>query len=109
MSNKKNTICIKRLEGAGVWTTLCKIVLPACKRALIMLALICLSETWNLLEQPMALIKTPARYPLSVYLATASLAQPLRRFAACVAALLPVLLLYLLLARAFLPSKAEKK
>lgn len=94
-------------EGAGLWVVLRRIALPACRRELAVLLLVTLSEQWNLLEQPMAYLKTPESFPLSIYLATDALRAGPERFAACVAALVPLLTAFLLLVGAALPQEKE--
>ncbi|MDD2993423.1 MAG: hypothetical protein PHG73_07740 [Pygmaiobacter sp.] len=93
------------LEGTGWAITLWRIVLPECKRELSVLVLIALAENWNLLEQPMAYIKSAEKYPLSVYLSTA-IADTAQSAAACIAALVPIFVLFLLLVRCVLPGRA---
>ena len=87
------------IAGANLFTVLHKIALPMCKREISMLVIISVSESWNLLEQPMAYIKTPTRYPLSVYLSTASITDPKQLLAACVLTLVPVAALFFALAK----------
>lgn len=77
------------LEGAGPLDTLWRIALPLCKRELAAFLLLGLAEEWSILEQPMAFLRSPARYPLSLYLAFSSTAGPRQLLAGCVAALLP--------------------
>ena len=94
-------------EGAGWFVTLWRIVLPECKRELSVLILVSLADSWNLLEQPMAYIKTTENYPLSVYLSTAAISDLSQRAAACIAALIPIFVIFLLLVRFVIPDRVK--
>ena len=77
------------LEGAGPLAMLRRVALPLCKRELAAFLLLALAEEWSILEQPMAYLRSPEKYPLSLYLAFSSTAGPRQLLAGCVAALLP--------------------
>lgn len=81
-------------EGAGTARTLFRIALPMAKPYLASLFLIALSDLWNMLEQPMAFLKSEAQYPLSVYLAQISGASAILHYTECLLAVLPLLLLF---------------
>ncbi len=94
-----------QLAGAGPLMLLRRIALPLCRRELFMLILISAAEGWNLLEQPMAYLKAPERYPLSVYLSTEAISDPQQLLAACVLTLAPAAALLCLFAPALLRER----
>ena len=52
-------------------------------------------EYWNLIEQPMAFLKSKEKWPLSLYLPNISTEQAGRAFAASMLVLLPAVLVFL--------------
>ena len=64
-------------------------------------------EYWNLIEQPMAFLKTKELWPLSLYLPNIELKQAGFAFAASVVALIPVLIVFLSLQKYFVQGVAS--
>jgi multiple sugar transport system permease protein len=62
------TIESARMDGAGYLRILFKIIIPMIKPALFTLVLLTFIDNWNLIEQAIIFINTPAKMPLSVFL-----------------------------------------
>lgn len=84
-----------QLDGASTFTILWRILVPCGKNGLACVIVLTFLESWNMVEQPMAYLKEPAQYPLSVSLATTSTRDQAVQLACCLLALLPPLLLFL--------------
>lgn len=84
-----------RLDGASTFTILWRILVPCGKNGLACVIVLTFLESWNMVEQPMAYLKEPAQYPLSVSLATTGARDQAVQLACCLLALLPPLLLFL--------------
>ena len=56
------------VDGASIYKTFFRIVLPLCKPALIAVSIFSFAYCWNLVEQPMFMLENPALYPLSLFL-----------------------------------------
>lgn len=90
----QETIEAAYCEGAGAGKTLLRIALPMAKPYLGALFLVTLGDLWNMLEQPMAFLKEEATYPLSVYLAQIPASAAMLRYAQCLLAVLPLVLVF---------------
>ena len=84
-----------QLDGASTFTILWRILVPCGKNSLACVIVLTFLEAWNMVEQPMAYLKKPTQYPLSVSLATTGARDPAVQLACCLLALLPPLLLFL--------------
>lgn len=84
-----------QLDGASTFTILWRVLVPCGKNGLACVIVLTFLEAWNMVEQPMAYLKEPAQYPLSVSLATTGARDPAVQLACCLLALLPPLLLFL--------------
>ena len=84
-----------QLDGASTFTILWRILVPCGKNSLACVIVLTFLEAWNMVEQPMAYLKKPTQYPLSVSLATTGARDPAVQLACCLLALLPLLLLFL--------------
>lgn len=84
-----------QLDGASTFTILWRILVPCGKNGLACVIVLTFLESWNMVEQPMAYLKEPAQYPLSVSLATTGARDQAVQLACCLLALLPPLLLFL--------------
>lgn len=84
-----------QLDGASTLTILWRILVPCGKNGLACVIVLTFLEAWNMVEQPMAYLKEPAQYPLSVSLATTGARDQAVQLACCLLALLPPLLLFL--------------
>lgn len=84
-----------RLDGAGEIQVFVKIGIPLGSPGIISAMVLGFLEYWNLIEQPMAFLKTKEQWPLSLFLPNINMEQAGLAFAASVAVLLPALLAFL--------------
>lgn len=84
-----------RLDGGGEIMIFLKIGLPLGSPGIISAAVLGFLEYWNLLEQPMAFLKSKELWPLSLFLPAVGMEQAGIAFAASVLALCPALLVFL--------------
>lgn len=84
-----------RLDGAGESCLLLKVGIPVGKPGIVTAWMLGLFESWNDMERPLAYLKEPSLWPLSLYLAQIRGEQGTAAFAACLIAMLPPLLFYL--------------
>ena len=84
-----------RLYGAVELQIFLKIGIPLGSPGIISALVLGFLENWNLLEQPMAFLKTKEKWPLSLYLPNISIDQAGSAFAASMLALLPAVLVFL--------------
>lgn len=83
-----------RLDGAGTLQALWLVLVPAAKNGVITLILLSFIDAWNMVEQPIVLLKSPQSYPLSVFLASMNVQNFSLQFTCGILATLPVLLLF---------------
>lgn len=83
-----------RLDGAGELQIFFRIGIPLGSPGMISALVLGFLENWNLLEQPMAFLKTKEKWPLSLYLPNISMDQAGAAFAASVLVLLPAMLVF---------------
>ncbi len=86
-----------RIDGAGSWRALWRILLPNCRAGLASLVILSFADSWNMVEQPIVFLKDSNKYPLSVFLVRLGSVQPALGFACGLLSILPVLLLFLFL------------
>ena len=84
-----------RLDGAGELQIFLRMGIPLGSPGMISAAVLGFLENWNMLEQPMAFLKTKEKWPLSLYLPNISMDQAGFAFAASVLVLLPAVLVFL--------------
>lgn len=84
-----------QLDGASEWIIFTRIYLPQCKSALYSVALLVFFDYWNMVEQPMVLLETAEKLPLSIFLSTINQEEAGVAFAAAVIYMIPCLLLFL--------------
>lgn len=80
-----------RIDGAGEGTVFFKIGMPLGKAGIISALVLQFLECWNMLEQPMAFLKTPSLRPLSMFQPQITADTSGAAFAASVFALLPAI------------------
>lgn len=83
-----------RLDGAGEIRLFIRIGLPLGSPGLISVLVLGFLEYWNLIEQPMAFLKTKALWPLSLFLPNINIQQAGLALAASVIVLLPAILVF---------------
>ena len=84
-----------KVDGAGEWQIFTRICLPQCRSALYSIAILVFIDYWNMVEQPLILLKDAMKYPLSVYLASINAQELGIAFAAAVIYMIPSGLLFL--------------
>ena len=84
-----------RIDGAGEGAIFFRIGLPLGKAGIISALVLQFLECWNMLEQPMAFLKTPSLWPLSMFQPQITSETAGAAFAASVFALLPAIWVFL--------------
>lgn len=84
-----------RLETNSIYKIVSYGIIPNIKGGIVLLMILCFSENWNLVEQPLAMITEKIRQPLSVFLSYMGNDQEII-FAACVVYSIPSIILYTL-------------
>lgn len=84
-----------RLDGAGELRLFFQIALPLGSPGIISAMVLGFLEYWNMIEQPMAFLKTKELWPLSLYLSNITMEKAGAAFAASVVVLLPALLVFM--------------
>ena len=83
-----------KVDGAGEWEIFTKICLPQCRSALYSIAILVFIDYWNMVEQPLILLKSQELYPLSLALNSQNAASQPVAFAGSVLYMAPILILY---------------
>lgn len=84
-----------RLDGAGEFMLFIRVGLPLGSPGIISAMVLGFLEYWNLIEQPMAFLKTKSLWTLSLFLPNISLEKAGLAFAASAVVLLPAVLVFL--------------
>ena len=84
-----------RLDGAGEFMLFIRVGLPLGSPGIISAMVLGFLEYWNLIEQPMAFLKTQSLWPLSLFLPNISMEKAGLAFAASAVVLLPAVLVFL--------------
>ncbi|MDO4272652.1 MAG: carbohydrate ABC transporter permease [Eubacteriales bacterium] len=84
-----------RLDGAGEIQMFIRVGIPLGSPGIISAMVLGFLEYWNLIEQPMAFLKTKELWPLSLFLPNIDMERAGLAFAASVMVLLPALLVFL--------------
>lgn len=83
------------LDGAGEWRIFSHVALPQCRPTLWAVSMLIFTEYWNMIEQPLVLLKDPETYPLSIFLSQIERREAGIAFAVAVLFMLPPLILFL--------------
>lgn len=83
-----------KLDGCGLWRILLRVAVPMNKSGVVCVTLLSFLDAWNMVEQPIAYLKTFQQYPLAVALAYVPPADPTLHLVCCVLAILPPLFLF---------------
>ncbi len=94
MSVPDELLLSARVDGANQWQVLTKVVLPSVKAGVASLVILVFIDSWNMVEQPLIMLRDAYKYPLSVFLAQVNQTEPSVAFACGILSMLPVLLLY---------------
>ena len=84
-----------RLDGAGELLIFIRIGIPLGSAGIISALVLGFLEYWNLIEQPMAFLKTKSLWPLSLYLPQIDIYQTGKAFAVSVLVLIPAVIVFL--------------
>ena len=84
-----------KLDGSTEWQIFKDICLPQCRSALYSIAILVFIDYWNMVEQPIVLLRDAAKQPLSVYLSTINTSEVGLAFAIATIYMVPCLLLFL--------------
>lgn len=85
-----------RLDGAGTFSILLRIVVPFGKVGIASLGVLSFIDSWNMVEQPMVFLQDSSRYPLSVFLADLQTENFPLQFVCGILCMLPVTLIFFL-------------
>ena len=84
-----------QLDGANEWALFSKIYLPLARPTLYSVAILVFIDYWNMVEQPLILLKNEALYPLSVFLSRINEGDTGIALAIAVIYMVPPVLLFL--------------
>ena len=83
-----------QLDGAGRWQVFLYIYVPLCKSILFSVAILLFIDYWNMVEQPLVLLRDAMKQPLSVYLSAVNARELGIAFAAATIYMIPCGLLF---------------
>lgn len=84
-----------KLDGAGEFQILARIYLPLCKGAIVSIAMLVFIDYWNMVEQPLVLMKESTMHPLSVFLSQINTGDIGLAFAVGAVYMIPTVLMFL--------------
>lgn len=84
-----------KLDGASELQILTKIHVPLCKSAIISIAMLVFIDYWNMVEQPLVLMKNTDLHPLSVFLSQINTGDIGLAFAVGTVYMIPTVLMFL--------------
>lgn len=84
-----------KLDGATEMQILMRIHVPLCKGALVSIAMLVFIDYWNMVEQPLVLMKDSDMHPLSVFLSQINSGDIGLAFAVGVVYMVPTILMFL--------------
>ena len=84
------------LDGASTLQQYARVALPMSRPALVACGLLAAAKCWNMIEQPVLLLETLGKYPLSLYLHAMMGGRAPVFYASWVRGLVPLGLLFLL-------------
>lgn len=85
-----------RIDGAGEFHLFWKIGLPLASGGILSAVVLGFLEYWNLIEQPLAFLKDPSLWPLSLYLPQIGTKQAGEAFVTSLVTLVPAVFVFLL-------------
>lgn len=83
------------IDGAGEWQIFTSISLPLCKSSICSAAILVFIDYWNMVEQPLILLKDTEMHPLSVYLSKINTGELGLAFCVATIYLVPSLFVFL--------------
>ncbi|MBO4524270.1 carbohydrate ABC transporter permease [Ruminococcus sp.] len=84
-----------KLDGASELKILTKIYMPLCKGAIVSIAMLVFIDYWNMVEQPIVLMKNNTLHPLSVFLSEINTGDIGLAFAVGTVYMIPTVLMFL--------------
>ncbi|MBP3380662.1 MAG: carbohydrate ABC transporter permease [Ruminococcus sp.] len=84
-----------KLDGANEFQVLTSIYIPLCKGAIVSVTMLIFIDYWNMVEQPLVLMKNSDLHPLSVFLSQINTGDIGLAFAVGVIYMIPSILLFL--------------
>ena len=84
-----------KLDGSSEWQIFKNICLPQCRSALYSIAILVFIDYWNMVEQPLVLMKDSAMHPLSVFLSQINTGDIGLAFAVGTVYMVPTILMFL--------------
>lgn len=84
-----------RIDGAGEFKLFSKICIPLCKGALFSVGILVFIDYWNMVEQPLIMLKDADKYPLSIFLSRINSGEIGLAFAVAVIYMIPSILVFL--------------
>lgn len=91
----KSYIEAAKLDGANEWQIMTRIHIPLCKGAIISIIMLVFIDYWNMVEQPLVLMKDSDLHPLSVFLSQINTGDIGLAFAVGVVYMIPTILMFL--------------
>lgn len=84
-----------KLDGCNEFQIFLKIYMPLCKNIIYSVMILVFIDYWNMVEQPLVLLKDEQMYPLSVFLSKINTQEVGSAFAVAVIYMIPTLLIFL--------------
>ncbi len=84
-----------KLDGAGEWQIFSQVCIPMCKNVLFSVVILVFLDYWNMVEQPLLMLKDEAMHPLSVFLSKINTGDTGLAFAVATIYMMPPILLFL--------------
>lgn len=84
-----------KLDGASELQILSKIYIPLCKGAIVSITMLVFIDYWNMVEQPLVLLKDTDMHPLSVFLSQINTGDIGLAFAVGTVYMIPTILMFL--------------
>ena len=84
-----------KIDGAGEWQIFSKICVPLCKGAMVSVSILIFIDYWNMVEQPLILLKNEDMHPLSVFLSKIYSGEISLAFAVATIYMVPGILIFL--------------
>lgn len=84
-----------KLDGVGEWSLFTKIFIPMSKSTIFSVAILVFIDYWNMVEQPLILLKDSELHPLSVFLSQINSNDVGLAFAVATIYMIPTLLIFL--------------
>lgn len=84
-----------KLDGANEFQIMTKISIPLCKGAMVSVGMLVFIDYWNMVEQPLVLMKDPEMHPLSVFLSQINTGDVGLAFAVGTVYMIPTILMFL--------------